>query len=401
VAVVAVLAAAGGLWDAGCQGGPKAPPQLPPPAVTATQAVVRDVPLYLDEIGTCSAVDTVAIRPQASGRITKVHFEEGADVEEGQPLFTIDPAPYQAALDQSKATQAQEEAALVLAQQELARSQKLYPRQAVSKEDLETKQNAVNVAQARIAAAKAAVEVAQVNLGYCFIRSPIAGKTGRRQLDEGNVVTANSGVVMLTIQRLDPIYADFTVTERELPAVRANMAQGPLKADVRLPDEPQQAARRGDVTFLDNMVSENTGTIRLRATLANADRHFWPGRFVNVRLILRMLPGAVLVPSQATQISQKGPFVYVVGHDGTAAIRPVQLGQRHGDMVAVEGLAPGETVIVTGQLTVAPGAKVRVTTQPAGVLGGGAPGAPGGAVGKAAGGSGAPKAGGSGAGGGP
>jgi membrane fusion protein, multidrug efflux system len=185
---------------------------------------------------------------------------------------------------------------------------------------------------------------------------------------------------LLLIQRLDPIYADFTVTERDVPEVQKEMSRGGLKALVRLPSDPENRARAGKLTFFDNAVQNGTGTVNLRATLSNPDHHFWPGQFVNVRLVLSTHKGAVLVPNQATQISQKGPFVFVVKPDSTADLRPITLGQRQGDDVVItQGVAAGEDVIVTGQLTVPPGGKVRVDTGAAPGPGG-AP-APGGAAG--------------------
>ena len=337
-------------------------PQRPPPPVTVTLATARDVPLYLDEIGTCTASEVVAVKPQATGLITEILFTDGQDLKRGDPLFTIDPRPYKASLDQAKAGLTQNQASLVLAVSEFERDKALLPAKAVSREDYETKQNAVEVDKAMIQASEAAIETARVNLSYCYIYSPIDGRAGVRQIDIGNAVTANSVQVLLTIQRLDPIYADFTITERDLARVRQEMARGTLKTLVSLPDGPDQS-REGDLTFLDNAVQDNTGTIKVRATLANADRLFWPGQFVNVRLVLRTLKDAVLVPSQSTQISQNGQFVYVIGPDLRAELRLVKLGQRQGEMVVVcEGLRAGERVVVTGQLTVTPGEKVAIQT---------------------------------------
>jgi multidrug efflux system membrane fusion protein len=173
-------------------------------------------------------------------------------------------------------------------------------------------------------------------------------------------VQANNGS-LLSIQRLDPIYANFTITERDLPDVQKQISRGGLKAMIRLPSEPESAARVARVEFLDNSVQNGSGTVNLRATLSNADRHFWPGQFVDVKLVLATEKGAVLIPNQATQISQQGPFVYVVKSDDTAELRPVKLGQRQGDNIVVaEGLAPNERVVVAGQLLVRPGGKVRV-----------------------------------------
>jgi multidrug efflux system membrane fusion protein len=233
----------------------------------------------------------------------------------------------------------------------------------VSRQDYDAKKNAVAVAEAQVQQNAAAVETARLNLEYCTIHSPITGRAGQRLVDLGNVVTANNGS-LLVIQRLDPIYADFTVTESDLTAVQRNMSRGTLQVEVRLPDEPDNA-RRGQLTFLDNSVQEGTGTVKLRATLANADRHFWPGRFANVRLILGIRRQAVLVPADAPQTAAKGPFVYVVKPDATAELRPVKIGQRQGEMVVIEqGIKPGERIVVTGQLGVTPGGKVRIVQTP-------------------------------------
>ena len=179
-------------------------------------------------------------------------------------------------------------------------------------------------------------------------------------MDVGNVVQPNTSS-LISIQRLDPIYATFTVTEQDLGNVQKQMAHGMLKALVRLPTDTEQSARAGKVEFLDNAVQNGTGTVNLRATLPNSDRHFWPGQFVNVKLVLATEKSAVLIPNQAAQLSQKGPYVYVVKDDDTAEMRPVSLGQRQGESVVVlEGVAADERVVVTGQMTVRPGSKVRV-----------------------------------------
>jgi multidrug efflux system membrane fusion protein len=178
-------------------------------------------------------------------------------------------------------------------------------------------------------------------------------------VDIGNVVSANNGS-LLVIQRLDPIYADFTITEKDLSSVQRNMASRTLKAEVRLPDD-DSPPRQGQLTFIDNSVQEGTGTVKLRATIANGDRRFWPGRFANVRLILSTQEDAVLVPAEAPQVSAKGPFVYVVKEDSTAELRPVTPGQRQADLIVItQGLKAGERVVVQGQLGVTPGGKVNI-----------------------------------------
>jgi len=356
------------LWQLTASGCNRANPQAagpqmpPPPLVTVAKAQKQDVPLYLDEIGKSGGSESVTVTPQVGGRITERHFQDGADLTNGALLFVIDPRPYQAQLDSARASLAQAKAALALAKAQFARDEELVGSKAISKQDYDTKKNTVDVDLAQVESAEAVLETAKLNLEYCYIHSPIEGRAGARLVDVGNVVQANTTGLLL-IQRLDPIYADFTVTEGDLPEVQKEMSRGSLKTLVRLPSDPENRARSGKLTFLDNAVQNGTGTVNLRATMSNPDHHFWPGQFVNVRLVLATQKNAVLIPNQATQISQKGPFVYVVKPDGTADLRPVTLGQRQGDNVVItQGVAAGENVIVTGQMTVPPGGKVRVDT---------------------------------------
>ena len=339
--------------------GPAAPPA---PLVTVVQANAQDVPRYLDEIGRNGAYESVNVTPQVGGRIVERHFQDGENLRKGQLLFIIDPRPYKAQLDSAQANLAQAKAALDLARIQFSRDQEIIGTRAISKQDFDTKKNTVDVDQAQVAAAEASLETAKLNLEYCYIHSPIDGRAGARLVDAGNVVQANTSS-LLSIQRVDPIYANFTITERDLPEVQKQMAHGGLKAMVRLPSDPDNAARTGRIEFLDNTVQNGSGTVNLRATISNPDRHFWPGQFVDVKLVLTTEKAAVLVPSQATQISQQGPFVYVVKPDDIAELRPVKLGQRQGEQVVVtEGLAANERVVLAGQLLVRPGSKVRVAS---------------------------------------
>jgi membrane fusion protein, multidrug efflux system len=354
------------LLSVGCGKKVTAAFEQPPASVTVSTAVSRDVPVYLDEIGKNGAFESVTVTPQLGGRITERHFEDGANLQKGQLLFVIDPRPFQAQLDSAKANLAQAKAALELAKIQFARDEGLVGTKAISKQDYDTKKNTVDVDQAQVEAAQAALETAKLNLEYCFIHSPIEGRAGARLVDIGNVVQANTTSLLL-IQRLDPIYADFTITERDLPDVQKQMVRGNLQAQVRLPSDGADRPRMGKVTFLDNAVQNGTGTVNLRATIPNSDRHFWPGQFVNVRLVLSTEKAAVLIPTEATQISQKGPFVYVVKPDQTAELRIVTLGQRQGgNVVVTSGLAAGENVVLTGHLTVVPGLKVKVVPGAAG-----------------------------------
>ncbi|MGA7293099.1 MAG: efflux RND transporter periplasmic adaptor subunit [Terriglobales bacterium] len=333
---------------------------MPPPLVTVVRATAQDVPKYLDEIGHNAAFESVTVTPQVGGRIVERHFQDGENLKKGQLLFVIDPRPFKAQLDAAQASVAQAKAALDLARIQFARDEEVIGDHAISKQDYDTKKNAVDVDQALVESAEAALETAQLNLEYCYIHSPIDGRAGARLVDVGNVVQANTSS-LLSIQRLDPIYADFTITESDLPEVQRQMSHGVLEAAVRLPSDPENAARPGRVEFLDNSVQNGTGTVNLRATLTNRQHHFWPGQFVDVKLVLATEKAAVLIPNQAAQISQKGPFVYVVKSGDTAELRPVKLGQRQGDDVVVtEGLTANERVVVAGQMLVRPGGKVRV-----------------------------------------
>ena len=361
------LVAAGLLATMACSRGNvhAAAPAMPPPLVTAVQATAQDVPRYLDEIGRNAAFESVTVTPQVSGRIVERHFQDGENLTRGQLLFVIDPRPYKAQVDSAQAALAQAKAALDLAKIQFVRDQQVIAEKAISQQDYDTKKNTVDVDQAQVEAAEAALETAKINLEYCYIHSPIDGRAGARLVDVGNVVQPNT-TSLLSIQRLDPIYANFTITEGDLPAVQKQMSNGTLKAAVRLPSDADNAARSGRVEFLDNAVQNGTGTVNLRATMSNSDHHFWPGQFVDVKLVLSTEKGAVLIPNQATQISQRGPFVYVVKSDDTAELRPVKLGQRQGDQVVVTaGIAPNERVVLAGQMLVRPGGKVRIDSSSA------------------------------------
>jgi membrane fusion protein, multidrug efflux system len=334
--------------------------ERPPAPVAVAAASTADVPVYIDAIGKIVAREVVSVQPQVSGPITQIHFVDGADVRSGQLLFSIDSRPFEAQLKAAEANLEQAKAAMELAKINFARVEKITDQRAVSRQDYDAKKNAVAVAEAQVKQNQAAVESARLNVTYCAIRSPISGRAGQRLVDVGNVVTANNST-LLVIQRLDPIYADFTVPQNDLTAVQRNMGRGTLKVEVRLPDDSENV-REGKLSFLDNAVQEASGTVRLRSTIANGDRRFWPGRFVNVRLILDVHRSAVLVPADAPQMSAKGSFVYVVKPDSTAELRPVVVGQRQGDLVVIDkGLKSGEQVVVQGQLGVTPEGKVRIT----------------------------------------
>jgi multidrug efflux system membrane fusion protein len=375
------------VWS-GCGKKEEASFERPPAPVTVTAAVTQDVPIYLDQIGKCVAREVVVVQPQVSGRITQIHFTDGANVKKGDLLFTIDPRPFEVSLQQARSNLAKDLALKKQTEANLARdiSQAKYgevqaqryaqlnKQGIVSSEQYEqmktnadalsatvnADQAAVRNAEEAIKVDEAAIERAKLELSYCYIRSPINGRTGQRLVDIGNVVNPGSSTPLLVIQRLDPIYVDFTISQNDLSAVQQQMARGTLKTEVRLPDAPDNAVT-GRLTFLDNAVQGATGTVNLRATIANGDRRFWPGRFVNIRLVLNTLQGAILVPVAAAQTSAQGRYVYVVKADDTAEMRPVTVGQRQQDLVVIEkGVIAGERVVVNGHLGVTPGGKVRI-----------------------------------------
>ncbi len=376
--------------------------ERPPAPVSVTQAVAQDVPTYIDAIGKTVAREVVSIQPQVSGRIIKIHFTDGANVRRGDMLFTIDPTPFQAALRQAEANVQKDIALKKQAESNLAseiakanwgavqvkRYTTLVEQGVVSREqyeELRATQNSLeaNVASARAAVNsanetiqvdKAAVESAKVNLSYCSIRSPIDGRAGQRLVDVGNVVNPGGAPAsnapgnsssppsnaLLVIERLDPIYADFTISQNRLAEVQQQMKANRLTTEVRLPDDNSDPAI-GQLTFLNNSVEDTTGTVGLRATVPNTGHRFWPGRFVNIRLVLNTIHQAVLVPASAPQMSAAGSFVYVVKADETAEQRQVTLGQRQGDLIVVEsGVNAGERVVTAGQIGVTPGGKVHI-----------------------------------------
>jgi multidrug efflux system membrane fusion protein len=318
--------------------------QVPARPATVAKAIAKDVPLYLEEIGTCAAYETVQVQAQVSGVITARHFQDGSDVKKGDLLFTIDPRPYQAALDQAKAQAA-------LDQVTLKRQEDLRARKVIAQQDYDT-------AVANAQKSQAAAEAAQVNYDYCFIKSPINGRIGLRNVDVGNLVGPSTGS-LVTIQGLDPIYTDFTVAENDLPLVRKYIGGPNVRVETYLPGG-SIAPRMGKLYFIDHAVQPGSGTVKVRGITPNPDHALWPSEFVRVRFILDTLKNATLVPSQAVQISQSGPFVFVVKSDNTVGLRPVTPGQRQdGDLVVIEsGVKPGETVVVTGQLALSPGAKI-------------------------------------------
>lgn len=377
---------------AGCEKGAdsatakSAPPGVP---VTVVDAGRRDVPVQIRAIGNVEPLATVGVQSMINGEVMKVHFAEGQEVPAGGLLFTIDPRQLQAALLQAQATLAQHQAAVKQAEANLARDtaqlenarveeqryRKLVEGGFVAREQydqirtreltlaatIEADRAAVETAKALVRAGEAAVENVRVQLGYTEIRAPIGGRTGNLLLNQGNVVKANDvGNPMVVINRVHPIYVAFSVPEAQLEAINRHRAAGAL------PVEAQVAGRtgwvvRGRLTFMNNTVDPSTGTIQLKATFENTENALWPGQFVNVALTLTTQVDAVVVPSQAVQSGQKGPYVYVVKPDRTVEARPVVPGAADGrDVIITSGLTAGERVVIDGQLRLVPGARVDV-----------------------------------------
>ena len=321
---------------------PPAPP--PPRPVTTARVATKDVPLYLDEIGSTAAYETVQIQAQVSGQIIAREFKDGVDVKKGDLLFRIDPRPYEAALASAQAD-------LALNQANLKRQQELRAKNVTASQEFDT-------AQANASRSAAAVAAAQVNLDHCYIKSPIDGRAGLRNVDVGNVVGPGGNTPLLTIMGMDPIYTDFTIAEPDLPLVRRYLDNPNLKVLTDAEDDNIDP-RSGSLYYIDNAVQPGAGTVKLRAVTPNPDRALWPSQFVHVRLILDTIKNAKLVPSSAVQIGQNGPYIFVVKDDSTIDLRQVKPGQRQGDLtVIMEGVNPGETVVTSGQLQLSPGAKV-------------------------------------------
>jgi multidrug efflux system membrane fusion protein len=321
---------------------PATPPA--PRVVEVAKVIQKDVPLYLDEIGTTAAYETVQIQAQVTGQIISREFKDGADVKKGELLFQIDPKPYEAALASAQADLALNEATL-------KRQNELKAKNVTASQEWDT-------AQANARRSQAAVDAAQVNLDRCYIKSPIDGRAGLRNVDIGNLVGPGSNTPLLTIMGMDPIYTDFTVAEPDLPLVRRYLNNPNLKVMTDAEDDNIEP-RAGTLYFIDNAVQPGAGTVKLRGMTPNPDRALWPSQFVHVRLILDILKNSKLVPSGAVQIGQNGPYIFVVKSDSTLELRQVKPGQRQEDLTVItEGVEVGETVVVSGQLQLAPGTKV-------------------------------------------
>jgi len=326
--------------------------------VTVATVVQQDVPVQLRVIGNVEAYSTVSLKPQIEGQVAEVHFQEGQHVKKGDLLFTIDPRPFEAALQQAQANLARDTAEARNAEVEAGRRARLLKEGFVSKDENDQAQTRATSLQATLKADQAAVENAKLQRQYCYIRSPIDGRVGRVLVHAGNVVKSNE-TMLAVINQLRPAYVTFSVPEQQLPEVRERAAQGTLPVDAFVPHVAQPIA--GELRFIDNTVDTNTGTVILKALFANDDEALWPGQFVDVALTLRVDQRAIIVPAEAIQTGQQGPYVFVVAPDLTTEVRPVVVGRAAGQQVVItSGVQPDEQVVTEGQVRLAAGMKVEI-----------------------------------------
>ena len=350
--------------------------------VTAGTAVRRDFPDSVNALGTVRSIDSVAIQPRVTGAITKVEFSPGQDVKKGQELFLIDPRPYQAALDQAKAQLAHDEAVLQEAEVDLTRYQILEKEKSIAGQQAQDQAYVVQQDKGTVALDHANVETAQLNLDYCHIAAPIAGRAGALLVDLGNLVGPQSGQsasasgasgssgssqtsssnTLALIAQLQPIYVDFSVAQALLQEILRNQAAGALEADAY--SQTGKLLEKGQVTLIDNQVNAATGTVMLQATFTNAGNVLWPGEFVRIKLIVAIMHNVVTVPAAAVMAGANGSYVYVIGPDSKVNRATVEVAARHGGAAVIsKGLSGGEKIVTDGQYRLANG--MRVAIQPA------------------------------------
>ena len=332
-----------------------------PVPVLAAAAAKADVPVYLDAVGTIKALNTVTVRPQVDGKLLSVGFKEGDDVKKGDVLARIDPTIYQAQLDQAIAKKAQDAAQLANAKIDLDRYEKLMASNAINRQQFDTQRALVNQNAALVQSDQAAIENAQATLGYTTIVAPIAGRTGIRMVDEGNIVhasDANSAIVVIT--QIKPISVLFSLPQQDLGQVNDAFGKAPLTIEAQRPDS-DAVIDRGTLRVVDNQVDQTTGTVKLKAEFPNTGLALWPGQFVNVRLLIDTLKDVVVIPTGAVQRGPNGTFVYVVKDGNTVAMRPIVVQKQDETQTVVKsGLTPPERVVTTGFVRLTDGSKVTI-----------------------------------------
>jgi len=330
--------------------------------VTVAIAEQKDVPVQIRTIGSVQPFSTVSVRALAGGQLMRVAFREGEEVRRGQLLFEIDPRPFQASLAQAQANLARDEAQLRNAQSEAARYTELVKKDYVTHEEYDKIVSGSEAAKAVVAADRAAIQNAQLELSYCAIHSPLDGRTGSLQVHAGNLVKANDTTPLVVINQIHPVYVQFSVPEKQLAQLRSRFGGKPVTVTAT----PQGGAKteNGTLTFVDNAVDPTTGTITLKATYDNRDGALWPGQFVDVAVTLAERPSSIVIPAQAVQTGQRGQYVFVVKSDSGVEMRPVTIAQTVDQQSLVDkGVNAGETVVTDGQLKLTPKSKVEVKTQ--------------------------------------
>lgn len=359
--VLAVLIVVFLLKGSGVGKAADAPPQASQNAaveVPVISVVKKTVPVYLEYVGATDAIRTVTLQAQVIGYLMKRAVPDGSDVGNGALLYQIDPRNYQAALDQAKAQAQKDAAALEYAKVSHHRNALMSKNGDVSVDTLQQSASAEHQGDAVLAADRAAIETAQLNLGYTQIRAPFAGRLSLSQVNEGAVISI-AGTQINTLVQLDPIYATFNPPDTDLPEIQKYQAKGAIPAEVIVGNETEPQYR-GNLTFLDNNIGRSTGTITARATIANPGRTLLPGQFIRVRLHVTDQPDTLLVPQVAVASSQLGKYVYVIGKDDKVEQRYVTLGADYDPLVAVsKGVAEGESVVVGNLFKIGPGAVVK------------------------------------------
>jgi multidrug efflux system membrane fusion protein len=327
-----------------------------------TAAVGRaDVPVYLDGLGTVQAFYTATITARVDGELIKVPFVEGQEVKQGDLLAQIDPRPYHAALDQAIATHAKDVAQLASARSDLERYELLAPRDLASKSQVDNQRALVAQLQAQIKGDEASIDNARTQVSYTSIRSPINGRTGIRRLDPGNIVHASdsSANYIVVVTQVQPIACIFTLPEEVLPAINAALSAGPVAVSAVSRDGKTELDQ-GEVSLIDNQIDQTTGTIRVKATFPNLHRSLWPGQFVNARVHVQTVQGALTIPTAAIQRGPDGEFAYVVKADSTVEARLLKVGAESGKVTIItDGVREGERVVTTNQYRLQQGSRVR------------------------------------------
>jgi multidrug efflux system membrane fusion protein len=356
----ALLAAA--VHSGGCSGPPKPPAREAVPVHVAT-AARREMPIEIAAIGHVEAVASVAVKAQVGGQITRVAFREGQDVGKGDLLLTIDPRPYEAELAQAKANLERDRARAQNAQDDVKRYAGLVAKDYVTQQQFDQAKAEAAAAEATVRADEAVFENARLQLEYSSVRAPIDGRTGSLLVQVGNIVKANDDRTILQINQIHPILVAFAVPETHFSEITRRARAGKLSVRATPPDGGSPA--QGELNFVDNAVNASTGTIQLKGVFANRDSRLWPGQFVTVVLNLAIEPDAIVVPSQAVQTGQAGPFVFVVKDDLTVESRGVTVARVLPPLAVIaKGLSAGERVVTDGQLRLSPGAKVEIKADP-------------------------------------